>query len=212
MNFEQQLQLGAQHLAAHDPIMKRLVDEFGLPTFRPHQNYYQELIESIISQQLSVKAAATILGRFIDLFGHFPTPDEILRRDFDELKGVGLSRPKTNYIRDLAARVHDGSLSFENLDTMSNEQIIEQLIAVKGVGIWTVHMFLIFAMGRLDVLAVGDLGVRNALTALYGDIYTYDHVVKDVEIQELADTRAWHPYESLACWYAWQSLKNTPVL
>ena len=212
MNFEEQLQLGADHLSAHDPIMSRLVDEFGLPTFRPHQNYYQEIVESIISQQLSVKAAATILGRFIDLFGHFPTPEEILAKEFEELKGVGLSRPKTNYILDLASRVHDGSLSFENLDTMSNEQIVEQLTAVKGVGIWTVHMFLIFAMGRLDILAVGDLGVRNALTALYGEIYKYDHVVKDVEIQKISDEYAWHPYESLACWYAWQSLKNTPVL
>lgn len=212
MNFEEQLQLGADHLSTHDPIMGSLVDEFGLPTFRPHQNYYQELVESIISQQLSVKAAATILGRFIDLFGHFPTPEEILSREFDELKSVGLSRPKTNYILDLAGRVHDGSLSFENLDTMSNEQIVDQLTAVKGVGVWTVHMFLIFAMGRLDVLAVGDLGVRNALTALYSEIYKYDHVVKDVEIQKLSDARGWHPYESLACWYGWQSLKNTPVL
>lgn len=206
MQFEEQLQLGADHLSTHDPIMGSLVDEFGLPTFRPHQNYYQEIVESIISQQLSVKAAATILGRFVDLFGHFPTPEEILERDFEELKSVGLSRPKTNYILDLAGRVHDGSLSFENLDTMSNEQIIEQLTAVKGVGVWTVHMFLIFAMGRLDVLAVGDLGVRNALTALYSEIYKYDHVVKDVEIQELSDARGWHPYESLVCWYAWQSL------
>lgn len=212
MDFEEQLRAGMTHLSTHDPIMSTLVSECGLPTFRPHENYYQELVESIISQQLSVKAAATILGRFIDLFGHFPTPQEILARDFDELKSVGLSRPKTNYIRDLATRVEDGSISFENFDSMSNEQIIENLTAVKGIGAWTVHMFLIFAMGRLNVLAVGDLGVRNALTALYGEIYKFDHVVKDVEIQKISDDNHWHPYESLACWYAWQSLKNTPVV
>lgn len=207
MNYEEQLTRGMKHLSRNDPTMQRLVDEFGLPSFRPHQNYYQELVDSIISQQLSVKAAATILGRFIDLFGHFPAPEEILARDFEELKGVGLSRPKTGYIRDLAFRVSDGSLSFEDLDGMSNQQIIENLTAVKGIGEWTVHMFLIFAMGRLDVLATGDLGVRNALTRLYN----YDHVVKDVEIHNVAALNNWHPYESLACWYAWQSLKNTPV-
>ncbi len=208
MNFEEQLKLGADHLSAHDPIMRQLVDEFSLPTFRPHQNYYRELVESIISQQLNVKAAATILGRFIDLFGHFPEPKEILSRSIEEMRNVGLSRPKAGYIQDLASRVHDGSVSFENLDSMSNEQIIENLTQVKGIGVWTVHMFLIFAMGRLDVLAIGDLGVRNALTRLYN----FEHVVKDVEIQQLSDQNNWHPYESLACWYSWQSLKNAPVL
>jgi len=208
MDFEQELQLGADHLSRHDPVMKRLVAAYGLPTFRPHENYYQELVESIIGQQLSVNAAATILGRFVDLFGHFPTPEEILARDFYELKSVGLSRPKTNYILDLASRVHDGSISFENLDSMSNEQIIENLTNVKGIGVWTVHMFLIFAMGRLDVLAVGDLGVRNALSSLY----KFDHVVKDADMHNLTDINHWHPYESLVCWYAWASLKNTPML
>ncbi len=208
MNFEEQLKLGADHLSAHDPIMRHLVDEFGLPAFRPHQNYYRELVESIISQQLSVKAAATILGRFIDLLGHFPEPKEILSRSIEEMRNVGLSRLKAGYIQDLASRVHDGSVSFENLDSMSNEQIIENLTQVKGIGIWTVHMFLIFAMGRLDVMATGDLGVRNALTHLYN----FEHVVKDVEIQQLSDQNNWQPYESLVCWYAWQSLKNTPVL
>ena len=153
-----------------------------------------------------MKAAATILGRFVDLFGHFPTPEEILSRDFEELKSVGLSRPKTNYIRDLASRVSDGSVSFENLDSMSNEHIIENLTQIKGIGVWTVHMFLMFAMGRLDVLAVGDLGVRNALTHLYN----FDHVVKDADIHNLSEANHWHPYESLVCWYAWASLENSP--
>ncbi len=207
MEFEEQLELGMQHLNERDPVMAQLIGEFGMPSFRPHQNYYQELVESIIGQQLSVKAAATILGRFVDLFGHFPNPEEILTCSIDKMRGVGLSRPKAGYIQDLASRVHDGSVSFEDLDSMSNEHIIENLTMVKGIGVWTVHMFLIFAMGRLDVLAVGDLGVRNALSSLYN----FEHVVKDVEILRLSDKNNWHPYESLVCWYAWQSLKNTPV-
>ena len=183
MKFEEQLELGMQHLSERDPVMAQLIGQFGIPTFQPHQNYYQELVESIIGQQLSVKAAATILGRFVDLFGHFPNPEEILTRSVDEMRGVGLSRPKAGYIHDLASRVHDGSVSFEDLDRMSNEQVIENLTMIKGIGVWTVHMFLIFAMGRLDVLAVGDLGVRNALSSLYN----IEHVVKDVNIQQLSD-------------------------
>lgn len=210
MKFEEQLQFGMDHLSAHDPVMKQLVEVFGLPTFRPHQQYYQELVESIVSQQLSVKAAATILGRFVELFGHFPLPEEILACDIERLRAAGLSRPKASYIQDLAMRVSNGSVSFESLDSMTNQQIIENLTAIKGIGVWTVHMFLIFAMGRLDVLAVGDLGVRNALTLLYTKEYNFVHVVKDVDIQKLSDHNQWHPYESLACWYAWQSLKNTP--
>ena len=163
MNFEQQLQLGMKHLAAQDSIMGALIDEFGMPTFRPHHNYYQELVESIISQQLSVKAAATILGRFIDLFGHFPTPEEILARSIEELRAVGLSRPKAGYIQDLASRVHDGSVSFEDLDHMSNEQIIENLTEIKGIGVWTVQMFFLFALERPNVFPLGHLGVENTI-------------------------------------------------
>lgn len=206
MDFKQQLEMGRAHLMSVDPVLRPVIERHGLPTFEPHHDYYQELVESIIGQQLSVKAAATIRGRFIDLFGHFPTPEEILSRDFEELKSVGLSRPKTGYILDLAGHVHDGSVSFENLDGMSNQQIIDELTQVKGIGEWTVHMFLMFCMGRLDVLATGDLGVRNALSKLYN----FDHVVKDVEIKILSEKNRWHPYESLVCWYAWQSLDNTP--
>jgi len=212
MDFQEQLRLGADHLSRKDPVMKALIGKHGLPTFRPHRNYYQALVESIISQQLSVKAAASILGRFVDLFNHFPTPADILARDFDKIKSVGLSRPKTNYIRDLAEHVKDGTVNFDHLDSLSNDEIIQHLTQVKGIGVWTVHMFLIFCMGRLDVLAVGDLGVRNALTSLYTEKYNFDHVVKDVEIQIISEQNLWHPYESMVCWYAWRSLENTPAL
>lgn len=192
----------------YDPIMAELIDAFGLPTLAPHTNYYQELVGSIISQQLSVKAAATIQGRFEALFGHFPTPEEILMRDIDELRGVGLSGQKTVYIRDLAAHVLDGSVKFDHLSSRSNDEIIAELTAVKGIGVWTVHMFLLFCMGRLDVLAVGDLGIKNAVTKLYG----FDVTCTSADVQAVAIINGWHPYESLACWYAWRSLDNKPSL
>jgi DNA-3-methyladenine glycosylase II len=208
MDFSLVMQRGCEQLSRHDPVMAGLMSTFGVPTLAPHTNYYQELVGSIISQQLSVKAAATIQGRFEALFGHFPTPDEILARDIDELRSVGLSGQKTVYIRDLAGRVLDGSVRFDHLATRSNDEIIAELTAVKGIGVWTVHMFLIFCMGRLDVLADGDLGIKNAVTRLYG----FSTTCTSADIQAVAIQNQWHPYESIACWYAWRSLDNKPTL
>src|SRR5690606_34508518 len=128
----------------------------------------QSLVESIVSQQLSVKAAATILDRFKNLFvSDFPSPEEILEKDIEIFRAVGLSRQKASYIRDLAEKVIDGSIKFDHLDSLSNQEVIDELIQVKGVGVWTVHMFLMFCMGRLDVLPTGDLGIRNGIQKLY---------------------------------------------
>lgn len=206
MNWQKQLKIGVEHIREHDALLAPLTITHGLPTFKPHGNYYQELVESIISQQLSVKAAATILGRFIDLFSHFPAPEEILEKDFDVLRSAGLSGQKTSYIRDLAQHVIDGEVRFDHLDKLSNEEIITELTAVKGIGEWTVHMFLIFCMGRLDVLAYGDLGVRSGIMQLYG----LDALPDKKTVEELAEANAWQPYASLACWYIWKVLDNEP--
>lgn len=208
MDFSQQLERGCDYLRQRDPVIAKLIDQFGLPTLSPHTNYYQELVGSIISQQLSVKAAATIEGRFVALFGHFPTPEEILEHDIDELRSVGLSGQKTVYIRDLAAHILDGSVQFDHLVSCSNDEIIAELTTVKGIGVWTVHMFLLFCMGRLDVLAIGDLGIKNAVTKLYGFAVT----CTSTDIEAIAAGNGWAPYESIACWYAWRSLDNKPSL
>ncbi len=195
------------HLATHDPHLADVIAVVGLCTISPHTNYYQDLVRSIIGQQLSVKAAASINKRFCDLFGDtFPTPQQILAKDLETLRAVGLSRPKVAYIQDLAQHVVDGRLSFEGLDAMSNQQVIDTLTAVKGVGEWTAHMFLMFCMGRTDVLAWGDLGIRNGIKKLYG---LEDNPTPD-DIRMLAQRYQWHPYESIACWYIWQSLDNEP--
>lgn len=208
MDFSHKLQAGCDYLRQTDPVMAELIDKFGLPILMPHTDYYQALVGSIISQQLSVKAAATIQGRFEALFGHFPTPADILERDIDELRNVGLSGQKTVYIRDLATRVHNGSLQFDDFVNNSNDDIITELTAVKGVGVWTAHMFLLFCMGRLDVLAVGDLGIKNAVTKLYG----FGTTCTSADVEAIAIANKWHPYESIACWYAWRSLDNKPNL
>jgi DNA-3-methyladenine glycosylase II len=199
----------AEHLAKVDPVLKQVIERVGPCTIRPHKNYYQELVESIISQQLSIKAAASIMKRFVDLFGgSFPPPEAILDKSVEELRTAGLSGAKATYIRDLAQHVVDGKVKFDHLDSLTNEQVIQELLPVKGVGEWTMHMFLMFCMGRLDVLAHGDLGIKNGVQKLYG----LKRLPSPAGIQKLAAKNHWHPYETVACWYVWQSLTKTPAL
>ena len=195
------------HLTEADPILARVINSTDeLPTFEPHTNYYQALVESIISQQLSVKAAASIEKRFYALFDGIPSPEELVASDMERLRGAGLSRPKARYIQDLGTRVIDGTVVFETLSELTNDQIVEELTKVKGIGEWTVHMFLMFCMGRLDVLPVGDLGIRNGIQKLYKL-----PALPDTEtVRAVAAQNGWSPYASVTSWYIWHSLDNAP--
>lgn len=199
----------AQHLKKYDRQLASVIEIAGPCPQRPHKNYYQELVEAIVSQQLSVKASATILKRFRDLFGgEFPSPQQILSKDVETFRGVGFSRGKATYVRDLAQHIIDGKVKFDSLDNLSNQEIIDKLTAVKGIGEWTAHMFLMFCMGRTDVLAHGDLGIKNGIQKLY----RLDHQPNAQEVIEIAEKHHWHPYESVACWYIWHSLDNKPAI
>ena len=206
MTWHEELEVGIAHIAENDMRLAELIHRYPQPTFRPHTDYYRELVESIISQQLSVKAAATIYKRFVDSFDQFPEPEEILAREDSELRAVGLSGQKTRYIKDLASRVLDGSVRFDHLDQLTNAEIITELTAVKGIGEWTVHMFLMFCMGRFNVLPVGDLGIKNAV----GRLYSLNTLPSPADIEQIAAKNGWKPYESVASWYLWKSLENTP--
>ncbi len=195
------------HLATHDQVLARLIATHGPFTPRPHTDYYWELVDSIISQQLSIKAARTIVQRFLALFnGEVPNAEQLLDKTPEQLRAVGMSGAKSRYVLDLAQHVHDGRLQVKKLPELSNEEVIKELVAVKGIGEWTAHMFLIFALGRLDILPVGDLGFRAGLQKLYA----FDHLPSAAEIHQLATDHHWHPYESVATWYIWQSLDNAP--
>ena len=201
------VQAATDHISEQDPVLALIISSAELPLLESHTNYYQELVESIIGQQLSVKAAATIRSRFVASFdNHFPTPEQILARDIEQLRSTGLSRPKARYIQDLAQRVLDGSVQLDKLDKLSNAEIVTELTAVKGIGEWTAHMFLMFCMGRLDVLPVGDLGIRSGVQKLY----RLDHLPLPVEVAAIALKNNWHPYESVASWYIWKALDNKP--
>lgn len=197
-----------EHLRTHDAVIARLIADYPAPAFNKHGNYYQELVDSIISQQLSVKAARAIEGRFKQLFGgRLPEPHEILTKDIEELRAIGFSRPKARYVQDLAGKIIDGEVTFDGMENLSNDDIIAELTKVKGIGEWTVHMFLMFCMGRLDVLPVGDLGIRNGITALYG----FEATATPDDVRRIAQNNNWRPYESVASWYVWQSLENLPA-
>ena len=133
-----------------------------------------------------------------------PTPQQLIKIDGQKLRDLGLSWAKVGYVKDLAQHVLDGRLDLQHISTMPNDQVIEQLTAVKGIGVWSAHMFMLFGLGRLDILPVGDLGVRKATANLYGlkELPTPEKIIT------IANKNNWHPYESVAAWYLWQSLDN----
>ncbi len=192
------------YLTGADPTLASVISRAGPCSLRQHRNYYHELVRSIIGQQLSLQAAAAIEARFLALFeGNFPSPDDILLIDPDRLREAGFSRSKVGYIKDLARHVRDGRLDFSRFDSLDNAAITAELVAVKGVGEWTAHMFLMFCMARSDVLPVGDLGIKNGIRALYG----FDQQPTADDITGLAEMNHWSPYESVASWYIWRSLE-----
>lgn len=208
-SFEDQLLAAEQQLREHDARLAPIIERYGLCAITPHDNYYEELAGSIISQQLSVKAAATIWKRFLDLYGgNMPSPEQIVETDIEDIRKVGASYAKARYIQDLAFHILDGKLDLAHIATLPNEVVIEQLTAVKGIGEWSAHMFMIFCLGRLDVLPWGDLGVRKSAQLLY-DLPT---LPTKPELITIAERNNWHPYESVAAWYLWKNLDNEPIL
>ncbi len=168
--------------------------------------HYGALVRAIVGQQLSVAAARTIYGRLIARFGDRPpTPQEILEDDPEELRAAaGLSRAKVGFLRSLAEHVLSGELELERLDLLPDEEVIAELTAVKGIGLWSAHMFLMFHLERPDILPVGDLGIRRAIERAYG----LPELPLPTQIEQIAEP--WRPHRSLACRYLWRSLENEP--
>jgi DNA-3-methyladenine glycosylase II len=164
------------------------------------------LVRAVVGQQLSAKAAATIHSRLMEPYGdRVATPEELLEADEKDLRAAGLSGRKVEYVRDLARHVADGELELEALATMSDEEVIEEITAVRGFGRWSAEMFLIFHLGRPDVLPLGDLGIRRAVERAYG----LDELPDPDELERIAEP--WRPQRTLACLYLWESLRNVPV-
>jgi DNA-3-methyladenine glycosylase II len=194
-----------KHLAKNDARLAELIARYGDCTIEPHTDYYRELVDSIISQQLSVKAGRTIFNRFLELFdGRMPSPKQILEIDIERLRGVGCSYAKAAYIKDLALHIEDGRLDLSHIATLPNDEVIKQLVAVKGIGEWSAHMFMIFSLGRTNILPTGDLGIRNAMSRIYGLKST-----KPADLLQISLQYHWAPFQSVAGWYLWKSLDNS---
>jgi DNA-3-methyladenine glycosylase II len=201
------------HLRRADPVMARLIDEGGPLPLEPDSrgrpdDPYGALVRAVAGQQLSVRAAQAIWRKLIARFdGVTPTPEQILADDPDALRvAAGFSRAKVTYLRSLAEHVVSGELELDRLGELSDGDVIRALTAVKGIGDWSAHMFLMFTLHRPDVLAVGDLGIRNAVRDAYGLIAA----PKPAELIELAEP--WRPYRTRACLYLWRSLENEPAV
>jgi DNA-3-methyladenine glycosylase II len=197
---------GIRRLRAADPVMRELIDELGPLDLEARRrgrppDAYGALLRSIVGQQLSTKAARSIYGRLSDLFGgRSPTPAELAAAEPKTIRAVGLSWRKVEYLRDLAARVEDGRLDLESLHQLSDEEVTGELTQVRGLGPWTADMFMIFHLGRPDVLPVGDLGTRAAVRRAYD----LPGLPAAEELRRIAEP--WRPHRSLACLYLWRSL------
>ena len=189
-------------------MLARLLDERGAPEQRPPRgDPYAALVRAIVGQQLSVRSARAIYGRLLERFGgEPPTPEQILADEPDELRvAVGLSHAKTAYLRSLAEHVLAGELELDRMRELSDEEAIAELVAVKGIGEWSAHIFLMFTLGRQDVLAVGDLGIRRAVERAY----ELPALPNAAEITAIAEP--WRPYRTSACLLLWHSLDNAPT-
>ena len=190
------------HLRA-DPALARIIAQVGRCRFAPTTDgtHFDALVRSIIYQQLSGKAAATIHGRVQAIFGgRPPTPAELAATPDEALRAAGLSRQKLGYLKDLAARVHSGAVPLDHLDGLPDDEIIEALVQVKGIGRWTAQMFLMFRLGRPDVLPELDLGIQKGIQRAY----RLRSLPKPERVRKIG--AKWAPYSTVACWYLWRSL------
>jgi DNA-3-methyladenine glycosylase II len=188
------------HLKKSDPVLRAIIERVGPCRMEFGPAEFASLAEAIVYQQLNGKAAVSIFNRFAAAAGEPLTPEGILKLSDSELRAVGLSKQKSAYLKDLSAKTRDGLLDFAQLPNLPDDDVIEHLTQVKGIGVWTAHIFLMFSLRRPDVLPTGDYGIQMAIKKHYKK----RKVPKPKDMERIA--RVWSPYRSVACWYLWRSL------
>ena len=191
-----------RHLKKADPVMRELIRQVGPCHLQPRRGRFASLARSILAQQISTAVARTLWQRLESLLAPGkPSAENLRQLSFDELRGIGLSRQKATYLHDLSDKVLDGTVRLHRVSRLSDEEIIAELTQVKGIGRWTVQMFLMFCLGRIDVFAPDDFGLRSAIQRHYG--------LADLPKRDHAETIAspWRPYATVASWYLWRSLE-----
>ncbi len=208
--FQFSVEEALDHLRGADEPLSRLIDQVGPYQARiRYADPYASLLRTILFQQLAGPAASAIQRRFLALYGSEeapPTPEQLLATSDEELRGAGVSRQKSGYMRDLALHVAEGRLDFEELTRLEDEEVIQRITAVKGLGEWSAHMYLMFHMGRPDVLPVGDLGVRNGMRL----VYALEETPTPAQAREIGNR--WAPYRSVGSWYMWRAAEVIPAL
>jgi len=186
-----------------DPKFAKIIMQVGNYNVKITKNRYQSLVEAIISQQLSGSAANSIIKKFRKLYkSKFPKPGDVIKTSDSKLRTTGLSKMKIVYIKELSKKIESKELNMRKISTQSDEQVIEVLTDVKGIGRWTAEMFLIFSLGRLDILPVGDLGLKKGIQSMY----SLKELPEKEQIEQLAES--WKPYRTVATWYLWKSLQK----
>lgn len=198
---------GINHLKRNDSFLRKVIDQSEKFNIITNKKYFESLVDSIISQQLSIHAADKIIKRFHSFMNYSITAKKILSSETEELRKLGISYAKIKYIKDLAHKKSTKQISFRNLDNQSDDEIIAHLVTVKGIGVWTAQMFLIFTLGRLNILPTTDLGIRKAISKLY----KFDSMPTESEILYLSHKNRWAPYNSIAAWYLWKSLDTKQI-
>src|SRR6266481_1909633 len=193
------------YLRKSDPVLRAIIERIGPYKMVFGEPVFHSLAEAIVYQQLNGKAAVTIFKRFATLAGDPLTPAGILKLTPEKMRSVGLSKQKTSYLFDMAERAHRGELNFARLPEMSDDEVIEHLTQVKGVGVWTAQMFLMFSLRRPNVLPTGDFGIRMAIKKHYKK----RKMPEPEQMTKIA--KVWEPYRSVACWYLWRSLDVTTM-
>jgi DNA-3-methyladenine glycosylase II len=188
------------HLRKVDPTLAAIIERVGPYRINYDEPAFASLAEAIVYQQLHGKAAATIFNRLTDLAGLPLTPQGILKLSDEQMRAAGLSKQKSSYLRDLASKTESGEVQFARLPELPDEEVIKELTKIKGIGVWTAHMFLMFSLRRANVLPTGDLGIQMAIRKHYRK----RKLPKPAQMEKIA--KCWEPYRSVACWYLWRSL------
>lgn len=200
----QKLKLALEILSNSDKTLSTIIKNNGTCNLTPRKDFFNSLLEAIIGQQLSVKAANSIINRFYAHLGQNPSPNQILECQHELLRSLGLSNNKVKYVKDLSEKILNKEILLENIEKKTNEEILNDLIKVKGIGKWTVDMFLIFTLGRPDVLPTGDLGLKKAIMINY----KLKKMPTEEKVLKISKKNGWAPYNTLASLYLWKALDN----
>ena len=198
-----EIENGINHIYASDSYIAKIIDISDPCNLRPKRNYYKAILRAIIGQQLSTLVAKKIYERFLLFFNSKPAPGLIMSADKNDLRNIGLSWAKINYVKDFSDKLLKREISLKGINSKTDEEVIEMLTRVKGIGIWTVQMLLVFSMCRLNVLPLGDFALRRAAKNIYG----LRKIPDEKKLLKLSKLYGWAPYNSIASWYLWKSLE-----